>query len=101
MADDELVINITERRRHPYIELSGVVDVSTVPQLRQALLDLTGSGQTRIEIDLRDVDLLDSTGIGALAEAYRNGASLTLLNPSPTTMRQLAMSGVDRVFTIK
>lgn len=101
MAEEQLVVSVTARRRHPLVQLTGVVDVSTVPALRRVLLDLTDSGETRIEIDLREVDIIDSSGIGALAEAYRHGASLTLRNASPVTMRQLAMSGVDQVFTIK
>lgn len=98
---DDLAITVREDQKHPYLELVGVIDVTTVPQLRRMLLDLTDGGHKEIEIDLREVELLDSTGIGALAEAYRNGASLTLRNPSPMAMRQLVMSGVDRVFRIK
>jgi len=100
-ASDHLEITVREQHRHPYLELAGVIDVSTVPRLRQTLLDLTDSGQLQIEIDLREVELLDSTGIGALAEAYRHGASLTIRNPSPMALRQLVMAGVDRVFKIK
>jgi anti-anti-sigma factor len=98
---DDLAITVRVDRKHPCLELQGVVDVTTVPQLRKLLLGLTEDGHKEIEIDLRGVELLDSTGIGALAEAYRNGASLTLRNPSPMAMRQLVMSGVDRIFRIK
>jgi anti-anti-sigma factor len=98
---DDLAITVREDRKHPSLALAGIVDVTTVPQLRKLLHDLTDAGATEIEIDLGGVEMLDSTGIGALAEAYRNGASLTLRNPSPMAMRQLVMSGVDRVFRIK
>lgn len=99
-GSDDLAINVRRAGHRHAIDLSGVIDASTVDALRGVLIDLTDQGGARIEIDLAHVDLVDSTGIGALAEAYRRGADITLRNPSPVTMRQLVMSGVDRIFHV-
>ena len=95
-----LQISVDEPDGDPVLRLSGFVDPSTAPQLRETLLGLIDRGQLRIEIDLREVTFMDSSGIGALAHAYRRGAELVLRNPVPIVMKELVMCGMDRLVTI-
>ncbi len=96
-----LRISIEEGQKHrPTIVLSGYVDPSTSPALREALGDMMDKGHRDIEIDLRDVTFMDSSGIGALATAYKRGAHVTVHNPSPTVMRELVMCGLDQFVSI-
>src|SRR5215831_6726154 len=83
--------------RDPVIVLSGYVDQSTTPQLRAALGDLIDTDHNRITIDVAGVVFIDSTGIGALAGAYKRGAEVTVRHPTPTVMRELVMCGLDRL----
>src|SRR5262249_3692991 len=84
----------------PVLWLSGFVDPSTAPELRETLMGLIDEGHRRIDIDLGNVTFMDSSGIGALAHAYRPGAELTVRNPVPIVMRELVMCGLDRLVTI-
>jgi anti-sigma B factor antagonist len=49
------------------LRIGGEVDVYTAPQLRERVIQLLANGVRHIIADLREVDFLDSTGLGALA----------------------------------
>jgi len=98
-AEFDLAVDLTGSQ--PVITLHGYVDPDTAPAVRKALLDLVGDGQRRITVDLADVQLFDSSGVGALAHAYRSGAVLTVINPAPIVLRELVMCGLDRLVKIK
>ena len=47
------------------LRIGGEVDVYTAPQLRERVIQLLGHGARHIIADLREVEFLDSTGLGA------------------------------------
>src|SRR3954451_2621098 len=98
---DEFDITVDVTGSQPVVTLHGYVDPDTAPAVRKALLDLVEDGQRRITVDLADVQLFDSSGVGALAEAYRGGAELTVVRPAPIVLRELVMCGFDRIVKIK
>ena len=53
------------------LQVTGEVDVYTAPQLREQVVQLVNSGVRHIIADLRDVDFLDSTGLGALVGSLK------------------------------
>ena len=53
------------------LRIAGEIDVYTAPKLRQTVIDLVGNGTLHIIADLRDVDFLDSTGMGALVGSLK------------------------------
>lgn len=58
----------------------------------------------QLRIDLADIRLLDSAGIGAFARLYRllgDGGRLTLCNARPEIRTVLEITRLDRVFTIE
>ena len=85
----------------PVVTLHGYLDPHTAPTVRKTLLDLVEEGRRRITVDLADVKLMDSSGVGALAHAYRSGAVITVTNPQPIVLRELVMCGFDRLVKIK
>lgn len=95
-----LEILTEESDGHPVLWLTGFVDPSTAGQFRETLMELIDRGQMHIEIDISGVTFMDSSGIGALAHAYRRGAELVVRNPVPIVMRELVMCGMDRLITI-
>jgi len=97
---DALDISIDLTERDPVIVLSGYVDQSTVQQLRDALMELLDSHHDRVTIDVEAVTFMDSSGIGALASAYKRGAHVTVRKPSPTVLREIVMCGLDRLVEI-
>ena len=100
MAPNGLDISIDFSGRDPVIVLSGYVDHSTTGKLREALTELIDANHERLTIDVEGVTFMDSSGIGALATAYKRGAHVTVRHPSPTVMRELVMCGLDRLVAI-
>jgi anti-sigma B factor antagonist len=75
--------------------ISGEIDAHTAPQISAAVAD---SDAPSLEIDLSDVQFVDSSGLRALIEAHQqfeaNGGSLTLVRPSAVVTRLFEISGV-------
>ncbi len=88
----------------PVLALSGELDMATSPSLAQRLSELVAGG-TDVVIDLRELDFIDSSGLGALIAARQQSidrsASLSLRRPSRTVMRVLSITGLDGVFDIE
>jgi len=85
------------------LEVRGEVDAYSAPQLRDALREMGGEG-ARLLVDLNGVDFMDSSGlgvlIGALKRAREEGGELALVCTGQNLLRLLAITGLDRVFTI-
>jgi hypothetical protein len=48
------------------VEVSGDLDVYSVPRFHNALLDLHESGRIRVIVDMTELDFMDSVGLGVL-----------------------------------
>ena len=53
------------------VSISGEVDMSTSPDLRRELQNLTRGSVPRIVVDLSDVGFMDSSGIGWLLRCHK------------------------------
>lgn len=75
-----------------------------VDELRQTLEQLFAAGEAHIVIDLGEVNMMDSSGIGVLvrnlATAKQQGGSLKLVNPSKLTLQTLKMVGLLPLFEV-
>jgi len=73
--------------------------------LREVVCELLERGNNKILLNLRDVEYIDSAGLGELVGTYtttRNqGGQLVLLNPSRRMNDLLQMTGLGRVFKIE
>jgi len=82
----------------------GDLDLESAPQLRVELLGLMDEGRVDIELDLRDVDFLDSAALGVLVAARHRadelGGHLVLGNAGPHLVKLFHVSGMDRVFAL-
>ncbi|GAA2326425.1 STAS domain-containing protein [Dactylosporangium salmoneum] len=81
------------------VALRGLVDLDTQPILRAALdRAMAEPGVRRVVVDMRDLTLLDSTGIATLVAAYRAGAAagvtVRVVNPEGVVRRVLEITGV-------
>jgi len=74
----------------PGLRVSGELDLSTVPQLRDALAVVRDPGGDLV-LDFAGVSFVDSSGLGLLLSTARTmterGASLVLRSPAPTVRR--------------
>jgi anti-sigma B factor antagonist len=86
------------------VAVSGDVDISTSPDLRQALATVVAAGNRIIVVDLSAVRFLDSTGLGVLVGAYtavRNaGGRLTVVNNHTVVLKVLNVTALDEVLGV-
>jgi len=75
-----------------------------VDSLRQALEELFGAGDHRLVVNIAEVPMIDSSGIGllvrSLTTAKQRGGSLKLVNPSKLAMQTLKIVGLVNLFEI-
>lgn len=86
------------------LTLAGDVDLRTVGRLRDQIVGQATDGIT-VVIDLRDVDFMDSPGLGALIHCQRtlahHGAHLVARAPRGDVLDLLEMTGADEVLRIE
>lgn len=84
--------------------VAGEVDVYTAPQLRERIMALLADGARHVVADLRGVDFLDSTGLGALVGGLKRlreqGGSLTLVTGTDKILRIFRITGLVRAFAL-
>ena len=77
------------------LAVGGELDLATAPELEQALRRAVNEGVRRVVVDLTEVDFVDSTGIGVLADAHERlvgeGGAIAVVG---------AHSHVRKLFTI-
>jgi len=75
-----------------------------VDELRQTMEEALGGGETRIVINLAEVPMIDSSGIGLLvrflATARQRGGNIKLVNPSKFAVQTLRLVGVLNLFEV-
>ena len=78
---------------------SGEIDVSNASELRRALNEALAAEAVRVEVDIKDVAYIDSTGIGVLVGAARraseDGKALSVVRPQRNVARVLSLLGVE------
>jgi len=84
------------------IEVGGEIDVYTAPRLREAIVAAVDAGHTRLIVDVRKVDFLDSTGLGVLVGALKrvraDGGSLDIVCTQERILKIFQITGLDKVF---
>ena len=98
-----LAIDVKHEDGATVLVLRGDLDLSTAPDLREALVEVIDEG-ARIVIDMEAIDFLDSAGlgilVGGLKRARTNGGELELVCSSHAVLKPIEITGLDRVFTI-
>ena len=87
------------------IRLSGKIMLgAAVDRLRENLDDMMDNGANRFLLELAEVPMIDSSGIGLLVRymtaAKQQGGALKLLNPSKFTVQTLKMIGLLNLFEV-
>lgn len=101
-------LNISQRQdsKGAVIEAVGEVDLTTAPQLKEALMAaVNGAEKSPIIVDLSRVDFIDSAGLALLVEARKrlapDGRTLNvLLTPSRQPERVLKLGRFDTIMNL-
>jgi anti-sigma B factor antagonist len=101
---EPLEIRVTHDGARCEAFLSGDLDASTSARLRAELLQLIEDGCRALVIDMSDLALIDSTGLGVLVGVLKrilqHGGELVLRAPRPAARKVFDITGLNRVFTI-
>jgi anti-anti-sigma factor len=88
-----------EAHERVVVSLVGELDLSTVSQFLVALDDAIDAEPQIVELDLRALAFMDSSGVGAYVDAFRRArakdVSLVIGARSPAVERVLELSGVE------
>ena len=86
------------------LRIAGEIDVYTVPDLRQQVIDLVDAGTRHIVTDLRGVDFLDSTGLGVLVGSLKRlrqrQGSLRLVISGGRIRQLFQITGLTNAFAL-
>ncbi len=98
-------INIRKRSQVQLIQLKGQLRLGeAVDEFRRTIDDALGEGDTRFVVNLAEVPMIDSSGIGVLVRyltsAKQRGGSLKLVKPSTFAVKTLRLVGVLNLFEI-
>ena len=98
-------ISVRKRSEVAIIQLRGQLRVGpAVDELRRVMEETTGNGDTRIVLNLAEVPMIDSSGLGLLvrflASTKQSGGGLKLVQPSKFTIQTLRLVGVLNLFNI-
>lgn len=81
------------------VRVGGTVDLSNATELAAAAEAVRRAGRP-VEIDLRDLEFIDSIGLRELIRMERNGG-VTLLNPPERVMQLLHLTGTNDLFAVR
>lgn len=100
----DIVVQRADPDAEPVVMVTGEVDLSTAPRLRQTILDLLAEEPPQgVRVDLAEVPLLDSTGVFVLVDTYKRaknrGVGLTVEHPQQIVRRVLEICGLLEILT--
>jgi len=110
-----LDLHVTTTGDDTVVRVGGKIDIASVAELRHCLRQTVDAGSRRLVVDLRQVSLMDSVGLGVLIGARRrlrgqasdqasdqghDDRSMQLVCADGPAMRILRLTGLDRVFAL-
>jgi anti-sigma B factor antagonist len=101
-SDIDLHIDTATEGEWTVLGIKGELDLYTGPQLRDAVLAVTGDGRDHIAVDLNDVTFIDSTGLGVLVACLkrvreRDGALVLVAPDTSPLIRLLSLTGLQDI----
>lgn len=86
------------------VGLTGEIDLSRSPQLRQDLIQITNGAPKRLVVDMTQVPYMDSSGVATLVEALqrqrKHSGKMILCGLQPKVRSIFEIARLDMVFTI-
>ena len=100
----DLVLSTSQVGDLAVVTVSGEVDLDTASQLGDHALEAVRDVAPHVVLDLTGVSFMDSTGLKVLLSIQRRaelaGGSFTVVGPSRSVRKILALTGLDQTFAI-
>ena len=100
-------LQIVTRRESglPIVSISGSCTMEQSTRIGEELEPLATDPAVKVLIiDLRDLDFIESSGLGGMIAAYlkcrKRGAEVRLVGPVPAIMRVLEITQLDKLFRV-
>jgi len=88
----------------PVVTVTGEIDITSAPLLRDELEGLITPAASTVVVDLTETTFFDSTGIATLVRAHKlcheAGGRLRVVDPNATTLRIFRATGLVGVFAL-
>ncbi len=87
------------------MELKGEIDIYTAAELKSTFQEMFEQRKEPVEIDLQNLEYIDSTGLGVLIGALKRlkeeEKQITLFHVKPNILKLLNITGLNKIFVIK
>lgn len=97
-------IDINEKENLISIKVVGDIEMITIKEFKQQMFEIVQNSDKEIEIDLEEVEYIDSSGVGVLISLLKlqkkKGKNLTLSKVSPKVLNVLKLSSLAEIFNI-
>ncbi len=101
-VETSLTITVDDRLPVTVVAVAGELDLTTAPELLQALTRLVDEGCHRFVVDLARLEFCDSSGLSVLVRVRNRldelSGEMTLAGPTAVVQRVLEVSGLAAVF---
>ena len=86
------------------VTITGALDVTTLPRVREQLEQALAGRPARMVVDLSACTFVDASALALLLDVHRRlsrtGGVLTLRGSCPRVLRLLSLTGLRRVFDL-
>ena len=100
-----LQVDLREENSVQHFKVVGEIDAFTAPALRERLSEFASQQELQAEIDLSDVEYMDSTGLGVFVGFFKqvkeNGGHVKITGLSNRLKRLFDITGLNEVMDIE
>ncbi len=97
-------IEFKDLGEHKIISVTGEVDLYNVSELKKALFSVTDGQYKSVVVDMKNVNYMDSSGIGALVAGMKkmkaHNGKFALMNIHDDVLNIIKLATLDKFFTI-
>jgi anti-sigma B factor antagonist len=100
----DLVVQVEDREGWAVARVSGDLDLTTAPRLREQIVRVVSNGQAQVVLDLEGVDFVDSTGLGVLVGLLKRtrsqGGDLRVVSTRTSFRKILELTALERALPL-
>jgi len=98
-------IDIRDKDTTVEIIIDGDIEMMSIKNFKQKLMDVGQNRDVNIDLDLSNVDYIDSSGVGVLISLLKlqkkKGKLLNISKVSPKVLNVLKLSSLSEVFKLE